>query len=106
MLDHGFVTASGAWNASIVAEYLHFCGQPISITGLRPPPRAAAWLGGAETNSWKGRSENVKNGRELGSCCRLLFIVLNLLDRQIQRWLWILGIGLPLNACGRDEGGK
>jgi NitT/TauT family transport system permease protein len=31
----GFVTASGgAWNASIVAEYVHFRGQAISTTGL------------------------------------------------------------------------
>jgi NitT/TauT family transport system permease protein len=31
----GFVTASGgAWNASIVAEYVHFQGQTISTTGL------------------------------------------------------------------------
>ena len=31
----GFVTASGgAWNASIVAEYVHFRGQTISTTGL------------------------------------------------------------------------
>ena len=31
----GFVTASGgAWNASIVAEYVHFHGQTISTTGL------------------------------------------------------------------------
>jgi NitT/TauT family transport system permease protein len=31
----GFVTASGgAWNASIVAEYVHFQGQTLSTTGL------------------------------------------------------------------------
>jgi NitT/TauT family transport system permease protein len=31
----GFVTASGgAWNASIVAEYVHFQGQTITTTGL------------------------------------------------------------------------
>jgi len=31
----GFITASGgAWNASIVAEYVHFQGQTISTTGL------------------------------------------------------------------------
>jgi NitT/TauT family transport system permease protein len=31
----GFITASGgAWNASIVAEYVHFRGQTISTTGL------------------------------------------------------------------------
>ena len=31
----GFVTASGgAWNASIVAEYFHFKGRTLSITGL------------------------------------------------------------------------
>lgn len=31
----GFVTASGgAWNASIVAEYVHFHGQTIATTGL------------------------------------------------------------------------
>ena len=31
----GFITASGgAWNASIVAEYVHFRGQTFSITGL------------------------------------------------------------------------
>jgi NitT/TauT family transport system permease protein len=31
----GFITASGgAWNASIVAEYVHFQGQTIATTGL------------------------------------------------------------------------
>jgi NitT/TauT family transport system permease protein len=31
----GFITASGgAWNASIVAEYVHFQGKTISTTGL------------------------------------------------------------------------
>jgi NitT/TauT family transport system permease protein len=72
----GLVTASGgAWNASIVAEYIHFHGQTFSTTGL-----------GAVISS----ATDSGNSRVLLAATLLMAVMVVMINRLLWRRLYVL----------------